>query len=99
VLARSKVKVREWSNLGRERLLGAAIGDGGGGQREEFTGSKSGPVKGKSALRVARKLSLLRQDSRRSSESEGEVEESKTAPLKSEGCGTAAVSLPHPPTL
>jgi hypothetical protein len=53
-LLRSKVKVREWSNLGFERLLGAANGDGGGGRREEITGSKSGPVKGKSALRAAR---------------------------------------------
>src|SRR6266852_9765600 len=33
---RSKVKRREWSNFGREQLLGAA-NSGGGGSREEFT--------------------------------------------------------------
>ena len=55
----SKVKVREWSNIGRERQLGAANGDDHDGRREEFTGWKSSPVKEKIALRAARKVVVL----------------------------------------
>ena len=51
-----KVKSSERSNFEGERLLGAANGDE---PREEITGSKSNPVKEKSALRVARKVVFI----------------------------------------
>ena len=52
VFLRSKVKVSEWSNFGGERLLGAVNGDE---PKRGIQGIKSNPVKGKSALRAARK--------------------------------------------
>ena len=69
VFLRSKAKVSEWSNFGGERLLGAANGDE---PKRRIHGIKSNPVKERSALRAAGRLSLLRQESGRGTESGSE---------------------------
>jgi hypothetical protein len=51
-----KVKSSEWSNLGVERLLGAANGDE---PKRGVHGIKNNPVKGKIALRAARKTAFV----------------------------------------
>src|SRR5712692_5113794 len=64
VSVRSKVKRREWSNFGREQLLGAA-NSGGGGSREEFTTErgeerKSPPLHNPTPARVGHPRGLIK---------------------------------------
>src|SRR5229473_8464627 len=56
VFLRSKAKVSEWSNLGGERLLGAANGDE---PKRRIQESKSSPIDGGAcSLRLRLKLAL-----------------------------------------